>query len=606
MTNKRTFFISTISAVTLISSTTALLTISNPSIATPIQRNSQPTEENQESNLTVELKFSPAVVLPVNKLERQDISNSDLEKETASDNNNPTTINFYCQEIICDSSTEQTNDLTVGIESPYSDEMGQVTSVSQLSDVNPTDWAFQALQSLVERYGCIAGYPDGTYRGDRPLTRYEFAAALNACLERITAAITDLDTIDRDDQAIIMRLQEDFAIELADLENRIDVLEFRTTELEANQFSPMSKLLGEVIIAFTGALSGEGDENTVLQYRTRLIALTSFTGKDQLWMRFVYAGNADPPNLAGSTREVVQTFQYFGEITDDIAFFSFLEYVFPIGDKMRVHVSANTGSQWFGVNYLNPYLENFEGGTGNLSIFGHKNPIYRLGGGAGVGFTYQFNDALALTAGYLAGEASSANIGAGLFDGNFTALAQITWTPSSNLGMSILYNRAHFEAGSFAFGDNSGVIRIPGATGSRVLEDVLAPFTINSDSFGGQFSWRINLKVVLSGWVGLTKIEAIEQGDGEIWNYALTLALPDLGGEGHLGGLVVGVQPYLASLEGVDIPSNDTSLHVEGFYRYQVRPGIWITPGFIWITAPNQNRKNEDILLWTVRTTFLF
>jgi hypothetical protein len=40
---------------------------------------------------------------------------------------------------------------------------GQVTSVSQLSDVQPTDWAFQALQSLVERYGCIAGYPDGTF-----------------------------------------------------------------------------------------------------------------------------------------------------------------------------------------------------------------------------------------------------------------------------------------------------------------------------------------------------------------------------------------------------------------------------------------------------------
>ncbi len=63
-----------------------------------------------------------------------------------------------------------------------SDLMSQVTSVSQLSDVQPTDWAFQALQSLVERYGCIAGYPDGTFRGNRALTRYEFAAGLNACL----------------------------------------------------------------------------------------------------------------------------------------------------------------------------------------------------------------------------------------------------------------------------------------------------------------------------------------------------------------------------------------------------------------------------------------
>lgn len=62
-------------------------------------------------------------------------------------------------------------------------EIGQVTSVSQLSDVQPTDWAFQALQSLVERYGCIAGYPDGTFRGNRAATRYELAAALNACLD---------------------------------------------------------------------------------------------------------------------------------------------------------------------------------------------------------------------------------------------------------------------------------------------------------------------------------------------------------------------------------------------------------------------------------------
>ena len=67
--------------------------------------------------------------------------------------------------------------------------MGQVTSVSQFSDVQPTDWAFQALQSLVERYGCIAGYPNGTYRGNRAMTRYEFAAGLNACLNWVNELI---------------------------------------------------------------------------------------------------------------------------------------------------------------------------------------------------------------------------------------------------------------------------------------------------------------------------------------------------------------------------------------------------------------------------------
>ncbi|MEB3200649.1 MAG: S-layer homology domain-containing protein, partial [Synechococcaceae cyanobacterium] len=41
----------------------------------------------------------------------------------------------------------------------------QVTSINQFSDVKPTDWAFQALSNLIERYGCVAGYPNGTYKG---------------------------------------------------------------------------------------------------------------------------------------------------------------------------------------------------------------------------------------------------------------------------------------------------------------------------------------------------------------------------------------------------------------------------------------------------------
>ncbi|MFM8661651.1 MAG: iron uptake porin, partial [Cyanobium sp.] len=62
----------------------------------------------------------------------------------------------------------------------------QVTSVSQFTDVRPTDWAFQALANLVERYGCVAGYPDGTFKGRQAMTRYEAAALLNACLDRVT------------------------------------------------------------------------------------------------------------------------------------------------------------------------------------------------------------------------------------------------------------------------------------------------------------------------------------------------------------------------------------------------------------------------------------
>ena len=79
--------------------------------------------------------------------------------------------------------------------------LSQVPSVDQLSDVQPSDWAFSALQSLVERYGCIVGYPNRTYQGNRALSRYEFAAGLSACLDRVNELIASstADTVSKAD-----------------------------------------------------------------------------------------------------------------------------------------------------------------------------------------------------------------------------------------------------------------------------------------------------------------------------------------------------------------------------------------------------------------------
>jgi hypothetical protein len=126
--------------------------------------------------------------------------------------------------------------------------MDQVTSVSQLTDVKPTDWAFQALQSLVERYGCIVGYPDKTYRGNRALSRYEFAAGVNACLDRINEllAAATADLVKKEDLIALQKLQEEFAAELAALRGRVDALAARTATLEKQQFSATTKLNGLV------------------------------------------------------------------------------------------------------------------------------------------------------------------------------------------------------------------------------------------------------------------------------------------------------------------------------------------------------------------------
>lgn len=64
--------------------------------------------------------------------------------------------------------------------------MAQVTSVSQLSDVQPTNWAYQAISDLVSRYGCVAGFPNGTFQPGEPATRAEMAALVDACLNRIS------------------------------------------------------------------------------------------------------------------------------------------------------------------------------------------------------------------------------------------------------------------------------------------------------------------------------------------------------------------------------------------------------------------------------------
>ncbi len=128
----------------------------------------------------------------------------------------------------------------------------QVTSITQFSDVYPTDWAYQALSNLIERYGCVAGYPNGTYRGNRAMTRFEAAALLNACLDRITEVTDELK-----------RLIKEFEKELAILKGRVDGLEARVGELEATQFSTTTKLKGQTTF-ITGAVNASGDNGSKL------------------------------------------------------------------------------------------------------------------------------------------------------------------------------------------------------------------------------------------------------------------------------------------------------------------------------------------------------
>jgi hypothetical protein len=176
----------------------------------------------------------------------------------------------------------------------------QVTSVSQLSDVQPTDWAFQALQSLVERYGTIAGYPDKTFRGDRAMTRYEFAAGLNSALDRINELLAAglTDKVRKEDLVVLQRLQEEFSTELATLRGRVDGLEARTAKLETQQFSTTTKLRGQVIFAINGGTQANAQDPNAIFFRSRLSLETSFTGKDLLLTQ-LQSGTGNNSDAAG-------------------------------------------------------------------------------------------------------------------------------------------------------------------------------------------------------------------------------------------------------------------------------------------------------------------
>ncbi|MEG3922091.1 iron uptake porin [Microcoleus sp. T3_A4] len=518
---------------------------------------------------------------------------------------------------------------------------GQVTSVSQLSDVRPTDWAFQALQSLVERYGCIAGYPDGTFRGNRAMTRYEFAAGLNACLDKVSELIRGGtgNFATRDDLAALQRLQEEFAAELATLRGRVDALEARTSELEANQFSTTTKLTGEAIFALSDDFGGNvglfgtdnrrvGSDNNeaVFQQRVRLNLNTSFTGRDLLLTR-LQVGNGRNFNL-GATSEGTQTWNFVGR-TDNVVALDTLLYKFPVGQRLNVSLIANAGVWDDIMPTVNPYFEDFDGGNGSLSTFGQRNPIYRLGGGSGIGFDYAFGGRgllggvfgpTSLSFGYLASNAASPARGAGLTNGDYAAMGQLTFTPGRNLQVAFNYNHGYFSRGNFGFDNalSNGPGSLGGFTGTGVanslngLSEGFEGFNarkVVSNSYGAQASLRLSPRFILGGWAGLTNARILGIGDAKIWNYAVTLALPDLGKEGNLLGLVVGREPYLDKLEAsrsLRSFRNDDSYHVEGFYKFQLSDNISVTPGVIWVTNPNQDDRNDDIIIGTLRTTFTF
>ncbi|NJL61541.1 MAG: iron uptake porin [Methylacidiphilales bacterium] len=503
-------------------------------------------------------------------------------------------------------------------------EMNQVTNVNQLSDVQPTDWAFQALQSLVERYGCIAGYPNSTFRGNRAMTRYEFAAGLNACLERVNELIATAtnNLAKKEDLETLQKLQEEFTAELATLRGRVDTLEAKTAELEANQFSTTTKLQGQVIIsANTGGFSGDRiidatgrqvtrQPNATIAFRAGIDLNTSFSGTDLLKVRLEQGSGFDENGQPVGGKDNAAGFlePFFGSALDysinpptsgklelSRLYYSFAptqDLNISIGPAIRAadFMDFNSyaslsfrdfGTQAFSSNYIlfpinfpsGGALISWKPGNGALSIRAAyaAADVFNPGDEGPINGTLPFTQVL-----YpndfrptVPGSPPSPRGSRGLFGDTYQGTVEVEYAPSRNFALRLQY------------------------AGGEV-------FTNHFDAIAANVEVTLAEKFGIFGRYGYSNYNGTAFGDISPNYWMAGIAMRDLFTRGSLAGFAVG-QPFIVAEIG-----DATQTNYELFYNYPFSRNIQVTPAIQIIENAGNQGSNGTIYSGSLRTVFSF
>ena len=517
----------------------------------------------------------------------------------------------------------------------------QVTSVTQFSDVKPTDWAYQALSNLVERYGCVAGYPNGSFKGGQAMTRYEAAALLNACLDRVTEVTDELK-----------KLMAEFEKELAVLRGRVDGLEAKVGELEANQFSTTTKLKG--IATFVLGANSFGGSNrdasnfaayqegaTSFNYDVRLNFDTSFTGKDLL-RTTLRAGNfADSAFGNGGLNQLEVAFQEncgTGVDCGDVVAINRLFYQFPIGSNFTATIGGRVRqddmlAMWPSVYPADTVLDVF--------TYAGAPGAYNLNLGAGAGLWWKSGN-FSVSANYVSanGDGGSPNASA-CYDskGNYTgqgcggigtAASQETGTvqvayAGSNWGLAAAYNY-------------SNGVGVASGTPFAIAPQAAAPggstygfSSINSVGVSGYWQPKNSgwFPSISTGW-GLNSYNIEDNAfnfDGptsQSWYVGLQWA--DAFIKGNSLGMAVGEPTFITGCGDVcnnyngdrNTTPHDGNYAWEWWYKFQVTDNISVTPAIYYLSNPlgnvgyiiNQGSGDSGAALTNfggiVKTTFKF
>jgi hypothetical protein len=467
-------------------------------------------------------------------------------------------------------------DLNMAAVNQYSSE--QVTSVTQFSDVQPTDWAYQALSNLVERYGCVAGYPNGTFGGAKAMTRYEAAALLNACLDRVTEVTDELK-----------RLQAEFAQELAVLRGRVDKLEAQVGELEATQFSTTTKLKGEATFVLGGVpgydTKSDVSTRTAFNYDVRLNFDTSFTGKDLLRTRLRSSNFSSDPFGSSSSLFKLDKADNFSSTNGDNVVIDRLYYSFPAFNNTTTLTAGakvrNTEMAWMPTAYKSDILDFFQ-------VAGTPG-VYNKATGAGFGAQWKQKGKQGFVAGVNYVAQSGSDSSKGEFDetGALNTMAQIGYR-GQNWGIGAGYR----------YGTEGTRVRtyngLDGASGTLVPGQTSNGYAINAYWQPKQSGWIPSISAGY-GWNTVSGTQS-DATNSDSWFTGLQWA--DVFAKGNSAGVAVGQAPTGQDLEKATM--------LEIFYKYQVSDNISITPAIFY--ASDNQRLIDNASNWggVIQTTFRF
>jgi len=482
----------------------------------------------------------------------------------------------------------------------------QVTSITQFTDVRPGDWAFQALTNLIERYGCVAGYPNGSFKGGQAMSRYEAAALLNACLDRVT------ETTD----ALKMLMQE-FEQELAVLRGRVDGLEAKVGELQATRFSTTTKLSGQATFlvganAFSGSAVNTAANTanrapneftgllrtpvplpnaTTFNYDLQLTFDTSFNGKDLLRTN-LRAGNfgssvfGGEPHALGLSELEVAFEQDCGNGTDcsDVVAIYKLFYQWPIGGGFTATLGARVGQEdmlalWPSVYPSDTIL--------NVMTVNGAPAAYSKNLGAGAGLWWQGNG-FSISTNYVAANGDSGNPsvsaedgGGGLGNSNSGATGSVQLGyQQEQWGLAAIWTyvqpEAQFVPGTTPFTHSAIDHNTDAATSSWGLSAFWQPL---------RSGWLPSLSL---GWGINSTTTSTPQPRGSLstsQSWMVGLQWTDVFQKGNDFGFAV-AQPVFATALSGGVTPNDGNYVWEWWYKIQVTDNISVTPALIYLSRP--------------------